>query len=78
MAPSREDPAVNKQYLTPCSPGDPDAIEKNWTEIGGDELLEPPLTLNDFLKATNTTKPTVNQADLSQQIKFTQDFGQEG
>jgi vacuolar protein-sorting-associated protein 4 len=64
--------------LTPCSPGDPDAIEKSWSDIGSDELLEPPLLLNDFLKAVQTSKPTVNQADLSQQIKFTQDFGQEG
>lgn len=67
-----------KEYLTPCSPGDSGAVEKNWADLETDQLLEPPLVLNDFLKAIVTTKPTVNQADLAQQIKFTQDFGQEG
>ena len=27
--------------LTPCSPGDPDAVEMNWMEVPGDKLLEP-------------------------------------
>jgi hypothetical protein len=29
--------------LTPCSPGDPHAVEKTWNDIEPDELLEPPL-----------------------------------
>jgi len=53
-------------------------MEMNWTQIEGDQLLEPELTLNDFLKAVTTARPTVNQADLELQVKFTQDFGQEG
>lgn len=28
---------------TPCSPGDPSAVEKTWTDIGEKELQEPPL-----------------------------------
>ena len=78
IAPSRKDPSTTQQYLTPCSPGDENAIEMTWDGIEGDQLLEPDLTINDFLKAITRARPTVNQADLEQQIKFTSDFGQEG
>jgi vacuolar protein-sorting-associated protein 4 len=75
---SRKTPGTTQKYLTPCSPGDAGAMEKNWTEVGGDELLEPSLTISDFLKALSNTRPTVNQDDLEAQVKFTKDFGQEG
>lgn len=40
--PSRDDPTVMKHdYLSPCSPGDPQAVETNWMQINGDDLLEP-------------------------------------
>ncbi|KAJ1943012.1 Vacuolar protein sorting-associated protein 4 [Linderina pennispora] len=67
-----------REYWTPCSPGDPEAIEKTWSDVGGNELWEPDLTLSDFLKAVKNSRPTVNEADLSKQIEFTNDFGQEG
>ncbi|KAJ1939060.1 Vacuolar protein sorting-associated protein 4 [Linderina macrospora] len=67
-----------REYWTPCSPGDPEAIEKTWSDVSGDELWEPDLTLSDFLKAVKNSRPTVNEADLSKQIEFTNDFGQEG
>ena len=31
--------------LTPCSPGDPGAIEMNWMDVEGDKLYEPPVTM---------------------------------
>lgn len=31
---------IMKEYLTPCSPGDPDAIEQSWEGVDGSELLE--------------------------------------
>ena len=78
MAPSRKDPAQLTLHYTPCSPGDPDAIEKNWTEVESDELLEPELNLGDFLRSAATARPSVNQADLAQYVKWTEEFGQEG
>ena len=27
--------------LTPCSPGDPEAMEMTWMDVPGDKLLEP-------------------------------------
>ncbi|KAJ1732553.1 Vacuolar protein sorting-associated protein 4 [Coemansia sp. Benny D160-2] len=67
-----------RQYWTPCSPGDADAVEKTWAEVSGDELWEPDLVYSDFLKAVKTSRPTVNDDDLKKQIDFTNDFGQEG
>ncbi|ODV60777.1 AAA family ATPase VPS4 [Ascoidea rubescens DSM 1968] len=66
------------EKLTPCSPGEKNSIEKSWMDIESDELLEPPLTIKDFLKAIKKTRPTVNSADLHKQEQFTKDFGQEG
>ncbi|KAI8879675.1 AAA-domain-containing protein [Backusella circina FSU 941] len=77
-APSRTDPSRMDRFLTPCSPGAPGAQELSWTEVASDQLLEPDLTIEDFLKAVKATRPTVNGDDLKKQIEFTNDFGQEG
>lgn len=66
------------EQFQPCSPGEAGAVEKNWMELEGDELLEPALELKDFLKAVKTNKPTVNQKDLDKFVEFTNDFGSEG
>ncbi|PAA56464.1 hypothetical protein BOX15_Mlig006415g1 [Macrostomum lignano] len=77
--PSRKDPGVIvHDLLTPCSPGEPGAIEMSWTDIEGDKLLEPMMTMQDVLLSLSRTKPTVNDEDLKQLKKFTDDFGQEG
>ncbi|KAF8758757.1 Cytochrome P450 sterol C22-desaturase [Rhizoctonia solani] len=59
--------------LTPCSPGDPEAVEKSWTDVGTDELQEPALTLNDFVRAVQTVRPTVTEADIKKHEEWTQD-----
>lgn len=41
---------------TPCSPGDPSAVEKTWTDIGEKELQEPPLGVSH----SNTKTPFVS------------------
>ena len=48
-----------KLYWTPCSPGDPNAKEMRWNELKGDELMEPSVTMADFLKSLQATRPTV-------------------
>jgi vacuolar protein-sorting-associated protein 4 len=78
VAPKRDDPSKTHTYLTPCSPGDPNAIEMNWTQVEGEDLLEPTLALPDFLKSLQTTRPTVSDEDIRDHVKFTTDFGQEG
>lgn len=69
---------MGKEKLTPCSPGDEGAREMNWMDLATDELKEPPLTIKDFIKAIKNNRPTVNEADIAQHVKFTEDFGQEG
>lgn len=64
--------------LTPCSPGDPNALEMTWVDVPGDKLLEPVVGMADMLRSLAHTKPTVNDQDLEKLKKFTEDFGQEG
>ncbi len=78
MAPSRADPSQITPHYTPCSPGDPKAEEKSWTNIGSDELLEPELVYNDFQRAASTVRPSVNASDLEKYVNWTAEFGQEG
>lgn len=78
--PDPHDPTrtVNNR-LVPCSPGDPDAFPMSAVEIPEPELLMPmPVTKEDFIKALRTSKPSVNEDDIEQHVKFTADFGQEG
>ncbi|KAJ7367063.1 Vps4 C terminal oligomerization domain-containing protein [Mycena albidolilacea] len=60
---------------TPCSPGDPDAVEKSWTDIESDKLLEPLLRLADFLKSLASTRPTVTESDIKQQDEWMRESG---
>lgn len=44
--PSPQNPEnIVDDLLTPCSPGDPAAIEMNWMDVPGDKLFEPPVTM---------------------------------
>ncbi|EMD41401.1 hypothetical protein CERSUDRAFT_109990 [Gelatoporia subvermispora B] len=74
--PSPTDPS--RQKWTPCSPGDPEAIEKAWAEIDGDELLEPPLRIADFLKSLSSVRPTVTADDIKRHEQWTMESGNEG
>lgn len=60
---------------TPCSPGDSDAVEKSWSDIESDELLEPPLKLNDFMKSLSTVRPTVTESDIKKHDEWTRESG---
>ncbi|CAG8818346.1 4302_t:CDS:2, partial [Dentiscutata erythropus] len=60
----RDNPEITKQYLTPCSPGDLGAKEMTWMQVDSDSLLEPELTLKDFIKAIQIARPTVNADDI--------------
>uniref|UniRef100_A0A3Q3VYQ0 vesicle-fusing ATPase n=1 Tax=Mola mola TaxID=94237 RepID=A0A3Q3VYQ0_MOLML len=69
---------VVDDLLSPCSPGDPDAIEMTWVDVPAEKLLEPIISMADMLRSLTKTKPTVNEQDLEKLKKFTEDFGQEG
>lgn len=77
--PSRENPSIIiDDYLSPCSPGAPGAIEMSWTQVPGDKLLEPLMNYADMEMSLSTIKATVNDKDLEKLETFTKDFGQEG
>ena len=77
--PSPTDPDVTvEDLLTPCDPREPGAMEMSWMQVPGDKLLEPKVTMSDFIKSLQNTRPTVNAADLEHFEEFTRDFGQEG
>ena len=63
---------------TPCSPGDPDAQEKSWTDIESDELQEPALRVADFLKSVDNVRPTVTAEDLKKHDQWTLESGEPG
>jgi vacuolar protein-sorting-associated protein 4 len=67
-----------KVFLTPCSPGDPSAIPMDWTTVQPDELLEPDLTISDFIRSLQRQRPSVSDQDIQQHVKFTEEFGQDG
>ncbi len=64
-----------KSMLTPCSPGDPAAIEMTLMEVEPERLLVPLITVNDFYKALASVKKSVGEKDLEEHVKFTQEFG---
>lgn len=60
---------------TPCSPADPGAVEKSWSEVESDELLEPPLKLRDFLTSLDSVRPTVTEGDIKRHDDWTKESG---
>ena len=70
------DPSVTvEDLLTPCGPREAGAMEMTWMEVPGDKLLEPKVTLSDFIKSLQITQLTVNAADLKCFEEFTCNFG---
>ena len=67
--PGNPDAIVNDLY-TPCSPGDPAAIEMTWEQVDGAKLLEPTVTMSDVVMSLTTAKPTVNEEDIKKLKSF--------
>ncbi|KIJ38492.1 hypothetical protein M422DRAFT_210925 [Sphaerobolus stellatus SS14] len=73
-----EVPDSDKPKWTPCSPGDTEGVEKAWTELESDELQEPPLRVNDFIRAIENVRPTVTHEDIRKHEEWTNDSGADG
>lgn len=67
-----------QEKVTPCSPGDPDAIEMTWEAVESETLLEPLVEKKDFIKAIKSSRPTVSDVDLKRNEEWTREFGSEG
>lgn len=64
--------------LTPCSPGDPQAIEMTYNDVKPEELHAPEVAVHDFEIALDDSHPTVSKDDIQKQIDWTNEFGSEG
>ncbi|EGO19433.1 hypothetical protein SERLADRAFT_442915 [Serpula lacrymans var. lacrymans S7.9] len=73
--PLPSDDDESKEKWTPCSPGDADAVEKSWSEVESDELVEPPLRLADFIKSLESVRPTVSEKDIRRHDEWTKESG---
>lgn len=69
---------VENGFYTPCSPSDPNGIEMDMYAIPDGKLQEPPVCLDDYMKALTRIKPSVALEDLDRYIDFTNKFGQDG
>ena len=63
---------------TPTFPSDPEGEDKGLMDIVPAELRCPPVSLDDFMQALARIKPSVNEADIAEHIKWTEEFGQDG
>jgi vacuolar protein-sorting-associated protein 4 len=64
--------------LTPCSPGDPGAIEMQWDKVPRNRLTDAPVEMRHFRTSLRNVKATVNQAELDRYVRWTEEFGQDG
>ena len=69
---------IRDDLFTPCSPGDHGATEMKCGDLKDGEVLDPPVTKQDFKKALASIRPSVNETDLQQYEEWTEEFGQEG
>jgi len=65
----------------PCSPSTNGAQQMKLMEISSEEqdkVLAPQLSMPDFLRVLRKIKPSVNEKDISRQMDWTKEFGQDG
>ncbi len=64
--------------FVPTYPSDPTGIEMNLMQVEPRLLQAPDVTTEDFFQAISRIRPSVSQADLTRQVEFTTNFGQDG
>ena len=63
---------------TPTYPSDPQGSDMDLMSIKPDQLRCPPVGMDDFMAAVAKIKPSVNEDDIKEHIKWTEEFGQDG
>lgn len=73
------DPEGKQEFLwEPCSPGDPQAEEKDLMSIDSEQLRPIDVSHEHFEAAVSNSKPTVGPDDLIKQEEWTKQYGSEG
>ena len=65
-------------YFSPVAPSDPEGIEMSMYDVPQGMLREPPVSIDDYMKALTRCKPSCCEEDLERYVDFTDKFGQEG
>lgn len=63
--------------LTPTNPSDPEGQEMTLMQVPPAELVCPPVSMDDFMSAISRIRPSVCEDDITEHIKWTEEFGQE-
>ncbi len=63
---------------TPTYPSDPQATPMTIMDMDPKLLRCPDVCMDDFMAALARIKPSVNNKDIEDHIKWTQEFGQDG
>mmetsp|Transcript_25658 Transcript_25658/g.59785 ORF Transcript_25658/g.59785 Transcript_25658/m.59785 type:complete len:454 (+) Transcript_25658:80-1441(+) len=69
---------VMKTWWSPCSPGEPDAVEMTLMDVPSEDLLEPDVLPSDFEAALSKVRSSVGLGDLTRFEDWTGQFGMEG
>lgn len=67
--------------MIPCTPSDPGAQPMTLMTIPETEqsyVMPMPLQTADFIRVLQSAKPSVGREDLTRQVEWTREFGQEG
>jgi vacuolar protein-sorting-associated protein 4 len=64
--------------MVPTFPSDPAGVQLTLMQVDPAKLKAPDVTTDDFFAALARIKPSVGEEDLVAQVKFTEDFGQDG
>ena len=63
---------------TPTFPTDPEGTDMTLMQVKPELLRCPPVSMDDFMGALARIKPSVCEADITEHIKWTEEFGQDG
>jgi vacuolar protein-sorting-associated protein 4 len=63
---------------SPTYPSDPQGKPMTLMQLDPKSLRCPDLTLDDYMGALARIKPSVNEDDVREHVKWTEEFGQDG
>lgn len=74
-----QDPAAPKGFwYVPTNPSDPNGIAMTLMKCPPEQLRAPDVDASDYMQALANVKPSVNDEDIKDHVKWTEEFGQDG
>lgn len=73
------DPAApNGAWYMPTYPSDPAGENLTLMQVPPTQLKAPEVEVDDYMQALSNVKPSVNNDDIEEHVKWTAEFGQDG